>query len=565
MQSVEITYLIYTHYTEGVYSDFRGCAISTGAFIALKDIPALFIHYNISNAKFINNKLEHIKGTKRFYNITMDSFKKKNTNSIQISEVPLYIKNLKPRFCFTALCNAFMQDDARITALYGVQRTGKTVLMHQVEQEVQKRGYATAFLTCTPDMLMSDIDLWLNQALSQGIKFVFIDEITFISNFLTGSYHLSNEFAAHMHIMIAGTNSFQIRVACSDVLYDRVKLFPVTYISYAEYNTVLGDNFKTYLRCGGLMYNNFKTYSDTHEFEVTAIIENFNSVFYDMQFCRRNQSLYQAYCNGSLQWYINRVLESNAEAILTQTFKSFRLGSALELLSKAGITVNEEDLVGVLDAFKYKLHCREQIPVEEELIKQVYNLLSAIEVYYYSKTEKFITIPGLVYSITLELLATLAEEVRKNIKITSSLYTALSTKIIQDVEGILIENTVFYNTLKALENVLYTIPNTCATNQKYKILKYSNAYGEFNLVILNNLTYIADLYEIKRSVKRTSEQVKHLVDSQFLNFFETDMQCKIGKRTVLYNGENATETINGVTIYYKNIESYLLNINKYYN
>lgn len=594
MQIVEIKYMLYTHYVKGKYFDFRGCVLSNNAEYTLKDMPALFNTYAIVNVEVVNGVIKHKKGTNRFYNMTYDKYMQrkkqaiKDIKSVSSKELSVegrseltknsrklavlkynknvtkqnttheYVKGFIPRFCFSSVLEAFLKVDDQIVALCGVRRTGKTVLMQQIEEKVVQMGYTTAFLTCTSGMKMQDIYTFLNSVIERGINYVFIDEITFVSDFLYKCDALGNKYACSLHIMIAGTNSFQLRVASSQLLYGRIHWFPFTYVSFYEYHTLLGRGLREYIQSGGLLYNTFKDYPATHEFIDSAIIENFRSVFYYTYYSEKHKDLYAMYTSGSLQWYINKILENNAVSILSNSFKNARLGSAMQMLDSRIDTIDDETWHRIYDTYTYRLEGK-HIELDANLERLVVSFLRDIGVLYKDVTQQFITVPGLVYSLMLELLSVLTEEVRsENSGMTASVCSKLMQKIIEDTEGVLIENVVFYDTLKALTTeVIYE-------KQQYVVDKYSTAQLEFDMTITNMNTLEADIFEIKRSGKRVQAQAVHLIDKQGVREFEKIAGVCVNKRVILYTGEDTTEVYNGVEIEYKNISNFLISLKEAY-
>lgn len=141
---VSVLNTIYTHYSNHIYSDFRGCLFSDGSYIKLNALPAFFKMNEVTNAVWTSTGLKHKRGTVRYYKRTEASLKVDKRAVFAITSTG--ISQYKKRFCFKEIYDAYMLDmHRRIVALYGVRRTGKTVLMHQVEAELHKRGIKTAF------------------------------------------------------------------------------------------------------------------------------------------------------------------------------------------------------------------------------------------------------------------------------------------------------------------------------------------------------------------------------------------------------------------------------------
>lgn len=143
-------------------------------------------------------------------------------------------KSLHPREQLSLMKKFASSDSLRVGILYGLRRTGKTILLKQWLQslpplESQKAAYISVE---EENMFAVKHDL---QVLSQnGYKYVAIDEITTCEDFISGSVALSNRFAnSGLKIFIAGTDSLSLWFAISDKLFDRDYTLHTSYISFA--------------------------------------------------------------------------------------------------------------------------------------------------------------------------------------------------------------------------------------------------------------------------------------------------------------------------------------------
>ena len=124
----------------------------------------------------------------------------------------------------------------------------------------------------------------------------------------------------------------------------------------------------------------------------------------------------------------------------------------------------------------------------------------------------------------------------------------LLTKIIEGVEGDLIEHTVISSCLhfaKSQSNIQVT--QFTAINQ-----------GEWDMVIMDDEKM--DIYEIKRSDTCNENQSKWLTDMEMKQEGERLFGKPIRKRVVLYRGQNSIVTRKGYEIEYRNIDSFLINL-----
>ena len=141
------------------------------------------------------------------------------------------------RDCFAALEKfLYSAPTPRICSVYGLRRTGKTTLLHQLIGNMSldnfnKAAYIKARTTDTMAMLDKD----LKALKANGFQFIFIDEITFIEDFIDTASLLSDIYAAMgMKIVISGTDSLGIWLSGTDQLYDRIYMVHTTWIPWMK-------------------------------------------------------------------------------------------------------------------------------------------------------------------------------------------------------------------------------------------------------------------------------------------------------------------------------------------
>ena len=113
-------------------------------------------------------------------------------------------------------------DSLRVGMLYGLRRTGKSVLLRQwllaLPHEEQERA---AYITID-DESMADVKKDLSTLHSHGYKYVVVDEITACPDFIDCSAALANKYAGSgMKLFICGTDSLSLWLALTDGLFDR--------------------------------------------------------------------------------------------------------------------------------------------------------------------------------------------------------------------------------------------------------------------------------------------------------------------------------------------------------
>ena len=117
------------------------------------------------------------------------------------------------RDCFSTLQKFVAGSyDGKICILYGLRRTGKTTLLFQMLSELPIEKTAYIKVQTTDDMSRLTKDLKVLFEL--GYRYVFIDEITLLSDFSGTAAVLSDVFSMMgMKIVVSGTDSLGFAMA----------------------------------------------------------------------------------------------------------------------------------------------------------------------------------------------------------------------------------------------------------------------------------------------------------------------------------------------------------------
>ena len=175
------------------------------------------------------------------------------------------------RYQLRSIKEYLTSEDNRVCALYGLRRTGKTVLMRQAVQWLISERSVPAedivYLTVQAGKIASVVQI-CEELRKTKCKYVFIDEASWCSDFLSGSSVLYDSITT-VHgkkVVIAGTNLVSIYVARKRAMFDRVRSIKVHYLTFYEHCLFRGvsptyERFKRYLEVGGLFQeHNFMAY-----------------------------------------------------------------------------------------------------------------------------------------------------------------------------------------------------------------------------------------------------------------------------------------------------------------
>lgn len=453
----------------------------------------------------------------------------------------------KKRELYSTLHNYIYSDlYDRVYILYGLRRTGKTTLIRQIISEMNgEMRDKTVFMQIQDNKSLADVNQDLKYLESRGYRYVFIDEVTLLEDFIEGAALLSDVFAASgMKIVLSGTDSLGFAFTEDEELYDRCIMAHTTFIPYREFENVLGvsgiDNYICYggtMSQGGRMYNDdrmiFSTKKSTDEYVDSAIARNIQHSLKNYQYEGHFRSLRQLYENNELTNVINRIVEDMNHRftleVLTKDFESSDLKISAKNL--------DEQKVEISDAHRYE-------------IKEYLNLLDlTVDVenrwmsdYNRHENRTVFAQPGIRYSQAKALIKVLMDdEVFRDLSLVER--NEVTERILTEIKGRMMEDIVLLET------------KICKRNTE--VFKLQFAIGEFDMVVYDPMEGNCEIYEIKHSSKMVPAQCRYLMDPK--KCAETEHRYgPIKGKYVIYRGPNAVyEDASGHRIEYLNVEEYL--------
>ena len=473
----------------------------------------------------------------------------------------------------------------KVCVVYGLRRTGKTTMLkHEMLTFTEEQLTHTAYIKARTTDTISSINKDIKLLQSAGFKYLFIDEVTLMEDFIDGASLFSDVYAAcGMKIILSGTDSLGFYFAEGEELYDRAVMIHTTFIPYREHSRLLGiKNIDEYIRYGGTLkaseldFENadinteaasFRDDETTRRYIDTAICKNIQHSLKCYQNGRYFRHLKELYDKNELTNAINRIIEDEnhqfTAEIITRLFSSHTLGSTAQMLRSAKdesvITdiLDEIDKSQIINTLKKILEIKEKeeqqigiTDVHAAEIKQYLKHLDLIETLEIdtingSRLEYTIfTQPGMRFCQAQALVYSMMKDNQiKNLD--NQIIKNITDKIIQSVLGHMLEDIVIYETKKKL------MPKRFDNDKEVIQIRFEN--HEYDMVIYDTRTNTCECYEIKHSSERSEKQYRHLINEDFVAATEKKFG-KITKRCVLYKGETIIEE-NGVE--YKNVEEYL--------
>ena len=490
----------------------------------------------------------------------------------QLDSMAATVAKYKKRDCYSSLHDyVFGEQQDKVFILYGLRRTGKTTLIRQIilNMKPEERQKA-AFIQIKSTDTLSDVNADLKILEAQGYKYVFVDEVTLMEDFIEGAALFSDIYAGSgMKLVLSGTDSLGFIFTKHEQLYDRCIMLHTTFIPYREFEQVLGiQGIDNYIRYGGTMsisgvnYNNstFTTKQSTDEYIDSAIARNIQHSLKYYQDGGHFRNLYDLYEKGELTSAINRVVEDInhrfTKEVLTRTFSSHDLSlSARNLLhdrenpvdlyqtlDKDSVTATLKSMLDILDKEEQAVEIEETHATQIKEYLTMLDLLMEVDLQYLPHVNRHdsitvITQPGLRYAQATALVKSM---------LLDEQFSALSAverkrileRILSEIQGRMMEDIVLLETKLA--------------NPDKQVFQLQFAVGEFDMVVADSKALTCEIYEIKHSKEVVPAQYRHLTDEE--KCAQTEHRYgTITARTVIYRGET-TETDN---VKYVNVEAYL--------
>lgn len=483
----------------------------------------------------------------------------------------------KKRDCFATLQQFVTRDiDGKICILYGLRRTGKTTLLFQMISElpVEQTAYIKVKTTDNMSKLTKDLEVLRKN----GCKYVFIDEITLMEDFINTAAILSDIYAMMgMKIVVSGTDSLGFAMANRNELYDRSVTIHTSFIPFREYSRLLDiDSVDSYIEYGGTlkMENmgfddpdsafddvSFRDDESTRKYIDTAISRNIQHTLKNDHYGEYFNQLRELYDKGELTNVINRIVESMNHQFLLRVvqeeFKSHDLGSSRELLLKEAPAdrahvLYDVDTKAIVERLKAIIDVKERrettVEITQEHIEKIkkylfmLDLIANCTVRHEARRQEEHTVfsqPGMRYSIAKALVYSLKQDAYfQSVSELDKEY--IVAKILDDVKGRMLEDIVLLETCKAAP-------------RSQEVFKFKfDIRGEYDMVIYDKNTNTCRIYEVKHSDKIVEQQTRFL-RMQELNEITEKRFGKIAGKYVIYRGK--TQDVDGIQ--YVNVEEYL--------
>ncbi len=472
------------------------------------------------------------------------------------------IESSKKRDCYKQLSGYLHGEGGeRVCIVLGLRRTGKTTLIRQaildMEPEQVKRA---AYIKTTAADNMEIMGRDLKRLNQQGYKYVFVDEVTLMDDFIDSAAVFSDIYAAQgMRIVLTGTDTLAFALAMRQELFDRAITVRTTFIPFREYSRLLDvDSIDQYIRYGGTLragkhegahgglggvqteeketFALFRSRESTRDYIESAVCRNIQRALAGSKDKSQFPALRSLAETGELIQMVNEIMENmNLNFLLlvaagNQAFHDLRIAvwnqrndrSRTELaagITKAHLTQIKEALVA-LDLI---------VECPAETTRQGGETVEKV----------IFTQPGMRYCQVQMLLEDLMNGERFAV-LSQMEKKEFTERILMEVRGRMLEEMVLMETEKALSG-------------RYQVFKMQLATGEFDMVVYDTQENNCTLCEVRGSKTVVSNRFRRVPDMEKYRQIEKRFG-PITERFMLCRDPNVQDSAGGK---YCSIEEYL--------
>lgn len=300
-------------------------------------------------------------------------------------------------------CMKYLDDESwldganKVLILYGLKLTGKKTLITNCILNLKCFDNCLRII-CNENDTMSDITKAIYDS---NCKYIFIEEITKISDFINTSSILYDLANSGKKIVITGTDSLGLYFASNNELFDSCIIVHTTLIPYKEWRDIYTDSADEYLFKGGIMTDESELSNEDEEYHTyikEAIIDNITNSL--TRWGNRNSRLLAKYNVAeiaSATWGIIETISKDfVRKIMINNVYPENTGSLNKYLKRKQLTpIKETD---VEDALKVSLYPESSVSkFSAEDIDILIEYLVKMDVIIKSKDNLILTQPILIY------------------------------------------------------------------------------------------------------------------------------------------------------------------------
>lgn len=484
--------------------------------------------------------------------------------------------HLERREIVSDIISACRDGNSKVNIVFGLRRTGKTVAMtHAIcDMTPEERG-RTAFVVIGEKDSFEDLSSDLDKLERDGFEYVFVDEVTFLADFIDCSSLFHDYFAKMgMKVFLSGTDSLSFVLAERSELYNRSRKIRTTWIPFFEYARLKGtDDLHAYLEHGGVL-SDFEIDGDRlgNAYLYTALAENIQHSLEYYKDGMKFGALHDLYNRGELTDAIVRFVQDKnhrfISRVLDKVFRSSDIGLAMKNLKKSkdpevreshrriskilDIGDIERDIARIMGLREGRTKIGE---FHEEEMSRYFGLLDFISTCPQkshlgtaAELEKrnLLQQQGIRH-LHLNVVLDILSGHESFLDLEREERELLLGRILDTARGLMTEEVVLLDTLHSLP-------------ESARMFTYDLPEGEFDMVVQDEEANVCHVFEIKHSPEQSDRQRIHLENPANVALLSRicESGCRFG-RYVLYMGmpDAVPDSENGENILYLNIKDYL--------
>lgn len=482
--------------------------------------------------------------------------------------------NFKRRFCFDILYDSVVSAFNNITILYGVRRTGKSVLLYQLVQELLARGVSSERIACIELQFNTSVDDdhmqdYLSALINLGVKYVIIDELTFVRGNLGWLSFLSSQYH-DIRFVLTGTDSLGLHYAHLGSCFKRDNFIHTTYISYKEFRHLYGDvDIQSFIKSGGILswdsvyakeHSFIDLVSESKGFIESSILRNIFSALEKYEtVASSHYILYQMFITDRkrLESLLFRLLQHYSESFtimwLGKKLASRDIGDFVDFSKKRDWVISRVDLVKELEAWFFGIvpvialtdYTQEELSACTDFLRDMDCLVENSEQTYVLPFFIRYNYAEILKSVLINHFDSISGKLKGNFTLNN-----LVSLVESAIGGIILESIIFIDMLKSGHTVMKIRHN----NRQEIDMFYNNCF-----------------YEVKHTCNPCPQQARWFIDEDLINNYHPEAFC------VLYTGDtqNISYTVaeikssvslevftedygRSIVVLYKNVAEFLL-------
>ncbi len=407
----------------------------------------------------------------------------------------------------------------RVCLITGLRRTGKTTMIRQAIRDLTpEQAEKAAYIKITAADNMDKLNRDLNLLYDMGYRYVFIDEVTLMNDFIDDAALLSDVHAAQgMRVVLTGTDSLAFCLALRQELYDRAVTIDTTFIPFREHKRLLGlDDIDGYISYGGTLragemgpdgytpaHATFRDGASAKEYIDSAICRNIERSLVGSKDLSQFRNLRALQESGDLMEIVERVMVNmNLNFLLlllskNPMFQNLRL-AAWNLKNDRA---REEQAAGITRAHVAEV---KQALVEMDLVVEC--PAEAAQGGSEPIERVIFTQPGLRSCQIRTLLQTLLGT-EKFVGLSEINKRDLTEKVMADVRARMLEDIILLETEKA-------------AGGRHQVYKLQINAGVFGMVVYDPAANDCFICELRSGMRMAPEQYRRLADADKYNQIE---------------------------------------------